>query len=257
MEERERCCNRAYIKDMVTNFDEKHDEYLIALQQRNRLLRYLNRKDPTQVKLEQLEQGFSLYMNGANSELRKYCKKIHSFGHLKNETQTTTTNASQLKASELQVHSTQTAPSKIQRKGWLQKAVEIKTGRGTKLCIKPPLEYSEDFEPYESMSTERNSDDPLHYSQKLKSSLQLSVEEEKMEEDSSSEDYSSVEEEVFSEPSPTEETITSFGSLQLQSSTSLRKEASECQDAERCSSLVSGTLTALEYKQDQSNWLSF
>ncbi|XP_040539118.1 katanin-interacting protein isoform X6 [Gallus gallus] len=237
---------------MVTNFDEKHDEYLIALQQRNRLLRYLKRKDPAQIKLEQLEQGFSLYMNGANSELRKYCKKIHSFGHLKNETQTTTTNASQLKASELQVHSTQTAPSKIQRKGWLQKAVEIKTGRGTKLCIKPPLEYSEDFEPYESMSTERNSDDPLHYSQKLKSSLQLSVEEEKMEEDSSSEDYSSVEEEVFSEPSPTEETITSFGSLQLQSSTSLRKEASECQDAERCSSLVSGTLTALEYKQDQS-----
>ncbi|XP_040503410.1 katanin-interacting protein isoform X6 [Gallus gallus] len=237
---------------MVTNFDEKHDEYLIALQQRNRLLRYLKRKDPAQIKLEQLEQGFSLYMNGANSELRKYCKKIHSFGHLKNETQTTTTNASQLKASELQVHSTQTAPSKIQRKGWLQKAVEIKTGRGTKLRIKPPLEYSEDFEPYESMSTERNSDDPLHYSQKLKSSLQLSVEEEKMEEDSSSEDYSSVEEEVFSEPSPTEETITSFGSLQLQSSTSLRKEASECQDAERCSSLVSGTLTALEYKQDQS-----
>lgn len=57
-----------------------------------RLLRYLKRKDPTQIKLEQLEQGFSLYMNGANSELRKYCKKIHSFGHLKNETQTTTTN---------------------------------------------------------------------------------------------------------------------------------------------------------------------
>lgn len=74
-----------------------------------------------------------------------------------------------------------------------------------------------------------------------------------MEEDSSSEDYDSVEEEVFSEPSPTEETITSFGSLQLQSSTSLRKEASESQDAERCPSLVSGTLTALEYKQDQSS----
>lgn len=43
--------------------------------------------------------------------------------------------------------------------------MEIKTERGTKLCIKPPLEYSEDFEPYESLSLERNSDDPLHYSQ--------------------------------------------------------------------------------------------
>ncbi|XP_031451055.1 protein KIAA0556 homolog isoform X1 [Phasianus colchicus] len=237
---------------MVTNFDEKHDEYIIALQQRNRLLRCLKRKDPMQIKLEQLEQGFSLYMNGANSELRNYHRKIHSFGCFKNETQPSTTNASQLKASELQVHSTQTTPSKIQRKGWLQKAVEIKTERGTKLCVKPPLEYSEDFEPYESMSMERNSDDPLHYSQKLKSSLQLSVEEEKMEEDSSSEDYDFVEEEVFSEPSLTEETITSFGSLQLQSSRSLQKEASECQDAGRRSSLVSGTLTALEYKQDQS-----
>ncbi|XP_021267772.1 protein KIAA0556 homolog isoform X2 [Numida meleagris] len=239
---------------MVTNFDEKHDEYLISLQQRNRLLRHLKRKDPTQIKLEQLEQGFSLYMNGANSELRNYRKKIHSFGYFKNETQTTTTNASQLKASELRVHSTQTAPRKIQRKGWLQKTVEIKTERGTKLCIKPPLEYSEDFEPYDSLSMERNSDDPLHYSQKLKNSLQLSIEEEKMEEDSSSEDY--VEEEVFSEPSPTEETITSFGSLQLQSSRSLQKEASECQDTGRCSSLDSGALTALEYKQDQSRPLS-
>uniref|UniRef100_A0A8C2YE48 Katanin interacting protein n=1 Tax=Coturnix japonica TaxID=93934 RepID=A0A8C2YE48_COTJA len=224
-----------YIKDMVTNFDEKHDEYLIALQQRNRLLKNLRRKDPTQIKLEQLEQGFSLYMNGANSELRKYCKKIHPF------------------ASELEVHSTQTAPSKIQRKGWLQKSVEIKTERGTKLCIKPPLEYSEDFEPYESVSMERNSDDPLHYSQKLKSSLQLSVEEEKMEEESSSEDYDFIEEELFSEPSPTEETITSFASLQLQSSGSMQKEASESQDTGRCSSLVSGASTALEYKQDQSS----
>lgn len=74
-----------------------------------------------------------------------------------------------------------------------------------------------------------------------------------MEDDSSSEDYDFVEEEVFSEPSLTEETITSFGSLQLHSSRSLQKEASECQDAGRCSGLVSGALTALDYKQDQSS----
>ncbi|XP_035195851.1 protein KIAA0556 homolog isoform X4 [Oxyura jamaicensis] len=235
---------------MVTDFDEKHDEYLVSLQQRNRLLRHLKRKDPTQIKLEQLEQGFSLYMNGANSELRNYHRKFNSHGYLKNETQTARTNA-QLKASELQERSTQTAPSKIQRKGWLQKTVEIKTERGTKLCINPPLEYSEDFEPYESLSMERNSDDPLHYSQKLKDSLQLSVEEKKMEEDSVSEDYDSVEE-VISEPSPTEETSTSLGGLQLHSSRSLQEEASEHQDAGRCSGLDSGALTVLEYKQDQS-----
>ncbi|XP_075371505.1 katanin-interacting protein isoform X7 [Mycteria americana] len=237
---------------MVTDFDEKHDEYLISLQQRNRLLGRLKKKDPIQIKLEQLEQGFSLYLNGANSELRNYRRKINSRGYLKNETKTTRTNAAQLEESDLQERSTQTAPSKIQRRGWLQKTVEIKTERGAKLCIKPPLEYSEDFEPYESLSVETNGDDPLRYSQKLRRSLQLSTEEKRMEEDSLSDDYDSVEEDVFSEPSPTEETITSFGGLQLHSSRSLQKEASEHQDAGRCSGLDSGALTVLEFNQDQS-----
>ncbi|NXC44287.1 K0556 protein, partial [Penelope pileata] len=217
-----------------------------------RLLRHLKRKDPTQIKLEQLEQGFCLYMNGANSGLRNYRRKIHSFGFLRKETQPTTGNAAQLKARELQECSARSAPSKIQRRGWLQKTVEIKTERGSKLCIKPHLEYSEDFEPYESLSIERNSDDPLHYSQKLKSSLQLSVEEKKMEEHPLSEDYDLVEEEVFPEPSSMEETITSFGGLQLHGSRSLQKEASEHQAAGRCSGLDSDALTVLESKQDQS-----
>ncbi|NXC14405.1 K0556 protein, partial [Corythaeola cristata] len=160
--------------------------------------------------------------------------------------------AAQLEESELQERGTQTAPSKIQRRGWLQKAVEIKTERGAKLCIKPPLEYSEDFEPYESLSVETNGDDPLSYSQKLRSSLQLSLEEKRMEEDSLSDDYDSVEEDLFSEPSPTEETIASFGDLQLHSSRSLQKEASEDQDAGRCSGLDSGALTVMEFNQDQS-----
>ncbi|XP_054069153.1 katanin-interacting protein isoform X2 [Rissa tridactyla] len=240
---------------MVTDFDKKHDEYLISLQQRNRLLRRLKRKDPIQIKLEQLEQGFSLYLNGANSELRNYRRKCNSHGCLKNETKATRTNA-QLEEHELQGCSTQTAPSKIQRRGWLQKTVEIKTERGPKLCIKPPLGYSEDFEPYESLSVETNGDDPLRYSQELRRSMQVSVEEKRMEEDSCSDDYDSVEEDVFSELSPTEETITSFADLQLNSSRSLQKEASERQDTGRCSSLDSGALTVLEFNQDQSNMKS-
>lgn len=43
--------------------------------------------------------------------------------------------------------------------------MEIKTEEGAKLCIEPPLDYSEDFEPYESLSVEPNGDDPLPYSQ--------------------------------------------------------------------------------------------
>lgn len=57
-----------------------------------RLLGRLKRKDPIQIKLEQLEQGFSLYLNGANSELRNYHRKINSHGYLKNETKTTRAN---------------------------------------------------------------------------------------------------------------------------------------------------------------------
>ncbi|KQK84800.1 hypothetical protein AAES_45431 [Amazona aestiva] len=139
-----------------------------------------------------------------------------------------------------------------QRPPGQMKTVEIKTEKGTKLCIKPPLEYSEDFEPYESLNAETNGDDPLPYSQESRRSLQLSIEEKSMEEDSLSDDYDSVEEDVFSEPSSTEETVTSFGGLQLRSSKSLQKEASERWDAGGCSGLDSGTLTVLEFSQDQS-----
>ncbi|KAM9372446.1 katanin-interacting protein [Phaethornis superciliosus] len=237
---------------MVTDFDEKHDEYLISLQQRNRLLRCLKRKDPTQIKLEQLEQGFSLYLNGANSELRNCQRKTSSRGCLKNETKTTRTKAAQLEESVLQECSTQSAPSKVQRRGWLQKTVEIKTERGAKLRIKPPLEYSEDFEPYESLSVEADGDDPLYPQQESRSSLQLSMEEKRMEEHSLSDDSDSIEEDVCPEPSPTEETIASFGDLQLHHSRSVQKAASEHQDAVRCSHLASGALTVLEFSQDQS-----
>uniref|UniRef100_A0A8B9FKS7 KIAA0556 n=1 Tax=Amazona collaria TaxID=241587 RepID=A0A8B9FKS7_9PSIT len=184
-----------YVKDMVTDFDEKHDEYLISLQQRNRLLERLKRKDPLQIKLEQLERGFSLYLNGANSERRNYRRKIKSHGCLKNETETTRTNG--------ELHE---------------------------------IFLTNLFGLY----------------QESRRSLQLSIEEKSMEEDSLSDDYDSVEEDVFSEPSSAEETVTSFGGLQLRSSKSLQKEASERWDAGGCSGLDSGTLTVLEFNQDQS-----
>ncbi|XP_039588617.1 katanin-interacting protein [Passer montanus] len=241
---------------MVTDFDEKHDEYLISLQQRNRLQERLKRKDPVQIRLEQLEKGFSLYVNGANSELRKYPRKITPHSCLRNRLRPTRTKeAAQLEESGLPDHSPQTATSKIQRRNWLQKTVAIKTEGGGKLYIKPSLQYSEDFEPYESLSVESSSDDdddgPLSQ-QELRSSLQHSVEEERMEEDSLSDDYDSVEEDVFSDPSPTEEAITGFEGLQLDSSGALQKEGSEHQDAGRCSGLDSGAPAVLEFNQDQS-----
>ncbi|NXK90058.1 K0556 protein, partial [Formicarius rufipectus] len=211
----------------------------------SRLLERLKRKDPLQLRLEQLEQGFSLYVNGANSELSRPRPKTVSHGCLRNGPKSTSTSAAQLEQSELPGH------SRIQRRNWLQQTVAIKTEGGDKLYIKPSLEYSEDFEPYESLSVETSGDDPLPYSQELRSSLQHSVEEEEME-GSLSDDYDSVEEDVFSEQSSTEEEMSSLEDLQFHGSRSLQKEPSEHQDVGRCLGLDSGALTVLESNQEQS-----
>lgn len=74
-----------------------------------------------------------------------------------------------------------------------------------------------------------------------------------MDEDSLSDDYDSVEEDLSSESSATEEIITSFGGLQLYSSGSLQKEAAGHQDAGKCSGLDSAAHTVLEFNQNQSS----
>ncbi|XP_061455578.1 katanin-interacting protein isoform X2 [Rhineura floridana] len=143
---------------MVTDFDEKHDEHIVFLQQRNRILKQLRRKDPMQIKLEQLEQGFTLYVNGANSEPSNHRKKVIPQTYFTSGTRTArgnyATSRALLKEGDVQGRSTQSAPSKIQRRGWLQKAVQIKTESGSRLYVAPPSEYSEDFEPYESLNLE-------------------------------------------------------------------------------------------------------
>nr|XP_025041173.1 protein KIAA0556 homolog [Pelodiscus sinensis] len=281
---------------MVTDFDEKHDEYIILLQQRNRILRHLKRKDPMQIKLEHLEQGFSLYINGANSDSRNYRRKPRFQELFRCGSHTARINdfgtAAQLKEIEPQGRSTQTAPSKIQRKGWHQKPVKIKTESGSRLCISPPPEYSDDFEPYESLNMETN-DDHFNYSQTLKSprsspvsdfkfttqnpelqvhnnvekerillsiddvkelrrSLELYVSQKRIEKDCSSDDYDSVEEDVLWENSPVEETVASFGSLQLPSSESLLKDVPKYQEARSFHELDAGALV-VEFKQNLTN----
>uniref|UniRef100_A0A4W2C8H5 Katanin interacting protein n=1 Tax=Bos indicus x Bos taurus TaxID=30522 RepID=A0A4W2C8H5_BOBOX len=154
--ERSRSCSRekkeGYTKDMVTDFDEKHDEYLILLQQRNRILKHLKTKDPVQLRLEHLEQGFSVYVNGANSELKTSPRKaVHSdFSRSASHTEGTHDCGRRTlfrEAEEALRRSAQTAPSKVQRRGWHQKSVQIRTEAGPRLHIQPPPDYSEDSEP--------------------------------------------------------------------------------------------------------------
>ncbi|XP_028561320.2 katanin-interacting protein isoform X3 [Podarcis muralis] len=161
---------------MVTDFDEKHDQHIVFLQHRNRILKELRRKDPMQIKLEQLEQGFILYVNGANSELTNHRKKVNPQNFFRSGTRTARGNCSSSRAllqddddNNLQERSTQSAPSKIQRRGWLQKAVQIKTESGSRLHVSPPSEYSEDFEPYESLSSHSSDGEQDDARQSLKS----------------------------------------------------------------------------------------
>uniref|UniRef100_A0A8C2X6D1 Katanin interacting protein n=1 Tax=Cyclopterus lumpus TaxID=8103 RepID=A0A8C2X6D1_CYCLU len=53
---------------LSSTVDDTLDEYLIALQHKNRILKRLKVKDTREIELEQLEQGFSIYLNGANAE---------------------------------------------------------------------------------------------------------------------------------------------------------------------------------------------
>ncbi|PNJ33197.1 KIAA0556 isoform 5, partial [Pongo abelii] len=100
-------------------------EYLILLQQRNRILKHLKSKDPVQLRLEHLEQGFSVYINGANSELKSSPRKaIHSdFSRSASHTEGTHDYGRRTlfrEAEEALRRSSRTAPSKVQRRGWHQ-----------------------------------------------------------------------------------------------------------------------------------------
>nr|XP_035123139.2 katanin-interacting protein isoform X7 [Callithrix jacchus] len=215
--ERSRSCSRekkeGCAKDMVTDFDEKHDEYLILLQQRNRILKHLKTKDPMQLRLEHLEQGFSVYVNGANSELKSSPRKaVHSdFSRSASHTEGTHDYGHRTlfrEAEKALRRNSRTAPSKVQRRGWHQKSVQIRTEAGPRLHIEPPVDYSEDFELCGNVTVQaRNTSEDRP--QELRKSLKLSVNVQRKQKDCSSDEYDSVEENILSEPEPEDPALVS------------------------------------------------
>lgn len=141
----------------------EYEEYLLLLQQRNRLLKKLKKKNEQQIELEKKEQGFSIYVNGANVELgRAYsrAKSRSSSRHtktagdayherkkiLQHELQALEREA---EARDIRV---KTAPdaTPTSRKGWKYDSIQIKTDEGKRVKIRAPGKltgkYSEDFE---------------------------------------------------------------------------------------------------------------
>ncbi|XP_063790297.1 katanin-interacting protein isoform X2 [Pseudophryne corroboree] len=132
------------------DFDDKHDEYLLELQQKNRALNSFKAKAPSQVKLQHLEQGFSIYINGANADLRKQ-QSTHDLARVGSKTPKVKDEG----FSVLPGRRNRTAPGKIQRKAWIQSSINIKSETGSYVHIGPKVKYSEDFETDE----EENDDD--------------------------------------------------------------------------------------------------
>lgn len=143
----------------------EYEEYLMLLQQRNRLLKKLKTKDEQQIELEKKEQGFSIYVNGANVELGQgnlHAKSRSTSRHsktagdayherkrlLQHELQNLEREA---EARDIRV---KTAPDQdlITRKGWNYDSIQIRTDEGKKLKLKAPGKltgkYSEDFESF-------------------------------------------------------------------------------------------------------------
>ncbi|XP_059752794.1 katanin-interacting protein isoform X6 [Balaenoptera ricei] len=261
--ERSRSCSRekkeGYTKDMVTDFDEKHDEYLILLQQRNRnhfssrILKHLRAKDPMQLRLEHLEHGFSVYVNGANSELKTFPRKaVHSsFSRSASHAEGTHDCGRKTlfrEAEETLRRNSRTAPSKVQRRGWHQKSVQIRTEAGPRLHIEPPLDYSEDCEPRGGVTVKAEAasgDRP----QELRKSLELSVNLQRKEEDGSSDEYDSIEEDVLSEPEPEDQVLLGRprDDSPLPSGDSVQKDVSEDQGTEGRPPQGPDTLVVLEF----------
>uniref|UniRef100_A0A8C9ZC78 KATNIP domain-containing protein n=1 Tax=Sander lucioperca TaxID=283035 RepID=A0A8C9ZC78_SANLU len=141
---------------LASAVDDTLDEYLIALQHKNRILKRLKVKDPREIELEQLEQGFSIYLNGANAEANR--KQPKSSNH-KSVTSPPAWSAHQLTEDSHNLEQTprkrnHTSPGKVQRKEWVQDSVRIRTEEGPSLQISPEKRYSEDFEPSESVDME-------------------------------------------------------------------------------------------------------
>ncbi|XP_069762164.1 katanin-interacting protein isoform X2 [Narcine bancroftii] len=140
----------------LVNFAEKHDRYLLLLQCRNRILKRLKAKGPKQIQLERLEQGFSIYVNGANSEFKRQPRSEATSRSVwtADSASQSSFNAEELQELETLKRRTQTAPDKVQRKGWVQSSVHIKTEKGPQLLLGPPVDYADDFEAYESVNME-------------------------------------------------------------------------------------------------------
>ncbi|KAI1896263.1 hypothetical protein AGOR_G00093000 [Albula goreensis] len=173
--EKEECHGSPGRKHLPADIEERLDEYLIALQQKNRILKRLKTKDTKEIELERLEQGFSIYVNGANRQPQRRGPKVLTspppIARAPYSADASRRCAllaeDQQDPQEAHKERSQTAPGKVQRKEWVQSSVHIKSEKGPALRIHPEHLYSEDFEPYESVRMEQSGAQSPHRDARL------------------------------------------------------------------------------------------
>lgn len=152
-----------------------YDEYLILLQQRNKVLDRFKYKDEKQRELERKEQGFCLYLNGANvagktragkpSPRRPSSRKLESALDAREMESMLSKSRRQGNEPEISNRS-RTAPEKNTRKVWAAASMQIKTGSGQKMHVHAPDHvtghYDDDFDEYVSESFEDGIIKPVH-----------------------------------------------------------------------------------------------
>ncbi|XP_069124311.1 katanin-interacting protein-like isoform X2 [Argopecten irradians] len=159
-----------------------YEDYLLLLQERNRLLKKMRRKNKSQIEQEKKEKGFSIYVNGANSGRRRSQKssavdtndnanqapKSHRLktagdaprrGVLDHEY---LSKRIEEKKREEEQKRVKTAPARERRRNWLKESVELQTARGEKCRLKAPElvtgNYDDDFEDEEDSDDEDEDD---------------------------------------------------------------------------------------------------
>ncbi|XP_046378417.2 katanin-interacting protein-like isoform X2 [Haliotis rufescens] len=142
-----------------------HEEYLMLLQEKNRLIKKLREKNSRQIQIERKEQGFALYVNGANAErdlpiaqpTGKSVGKVKlpkTAGEMRRNIYLNAKDLVELGAEERRIQEekqrARTAPSKTRRKGWNVGSVDITTASGDKRKVRAPNimtgNYEDDFE---------------------------------------------------------------------------------------------------------------
>ncbi|XP_078316471.1 katanin-interacting protein-like isoform X4 [Crassostrea virginica] len=177
-EEQKRNLQKAAMQEVLPGYE----DYLVLLQERNRLLKKMRKKSKKQIENERKEQGFSIYVSGANAGKQKQRtssrheermespeplterQRLKTAGDIHQKRVLDHKDLAILAAEEKRKYEeknrVKTAPARERRRNWLAGSVNIKTERGERCRLKAPEivtgNYEDDFEDSEEEDKKGN-----------------------------------------------------------------------------------------------------